>query len=151
MLMIVSIGALLIAATTAMHAVGTTAWMRVLITYFAGPGDDWRPRRSLVVLSSTAIVFVALHIAEIILWAIAYRQLVPDQLPTLESAVYFSFVTYTTLGYGDITLDEGWRLLSGIESINGILLAGWTTAMLFGIVQRTWRSQRDRDAAGTQR
>lgn len=64
----------------------------------------------------TAIVLLMLHVTEILLWALAYLFLVPgDQMATLESAVYFSFVTYTTLGYGDITLGEyEWRILSGV-------------------------------------
>jgi len=50
-------------------------------------------------------------------------------------------VTFTTLGYGDITLPEQeWRMLSGIEALNGILLVGWTTAFLFAVVQRSWSS-----------
>lgn len=73
-------------------------------------------------------------------WAVAYMSLLPDgELATFEKALYFSFVTFTTLGYGDITLSEGWRLLSGIEALNGILLVGWTTALLFAVVQRTWQ------------
>jgi hypothetical protein len=62
-----------------------------------------------------------------------------DELATFEQAAYFSFVTFTTLGYGDITLSESWRLLSGIEALNGILLVGWTTAMIFTVVQRIWQ------------
>ena len=50
--------------------------------------------------------------------------------------MYVSLVTFTTLGYGDITLDLRWRWLSGIEAMNGILLFGWTTATLFWIVQK---------------
>ena len=50
---------------------------------------------------------------------------------------YYSFITLTTLGYGDITLSEGWRILSGIEALNGLLLVGWTTALLFAIVQKS--------------
>ena len=45
----------------------------------------------------------------------------------------------TTLGYGDITLTQNWLLLSGIETLSGIMLAAWTTAMLFAIVQRAWQ------------
>lgn len=48
-------------------------------------------------------------------------------------------VTFTTLGYGDIVLGPEWRLLSGIEAINGIVLFGWSTAFLFAIVQRSWK------------
>jgi hypothetical protein len=64
-----------------------------------------------------------------------------DQLNTLEKATYFSIVTFTTLGYGDISLSEHeWRLLSGIEALTGILLVGWTTAFLFTILQRSWEA-----------
>ena len=73
------------------------------------------------------------------MWAVAYQWILPPgELANFETALYFSFVTFTTLGYGDITLSEGWRLLSGIEALNGLLLVGWTTALLFAIVQRVW-------------
>jgi hypothetical protein len=57
----------------------------------------------------------------------------------LESDVYFPAVTFTTLGYGDITLSsEQWRVLTGIEALNGVLLLGWSTALLYAVVHRTW-------------
>lgn len=55
---------------------------------------------------------------------------------TLEEALYFSTVTLTTLGYGDITLDEQWRLFASLEAANGIILFGWSTALIFAVVQR---------------
>jgi hypothetical protein len=62
-----------------------------------------------------------------------------EEIGTFEEAVYFSVVTFTTLGYGDITLaDHQWRLLSGAEALNGVLLVGWSTALLFAVVQRCW-------------
>jgi hypothetical protein len=69
-------------------------------------------------------------------------------LGTFEEAIYFSFVTFTTLGYGDITLPEIWRILSGFEALNGVLLIGWSTAMLFAVVQRTWKDTLRADAEG---
>ena len=98
------------------------------------------PKESLPTLAGTAIVLVALHAIQIGIWAITYKVLVPEgELPSFEAAAYFSFVTFTTLGYGDITLSEGWRLLSGIQALNGILLVGWSTAVLFAVVQRIWQ------------
>jgi hypothetical protein len=98
-------------------------------------------QKSLRILIFTGLILVFLHIVQIAIWALTYRALVPaGQLESLEQAVYFSFVTFTTLGYGDITLGEGWRLLSGIEAMNGILLVGWSTAVLFAVVQRVWQS-----------
>ena len=54
---------------------------------------------------------------------------------SMEQAVYFSLVTFTTLGYGDITLDAPWRILTGIEALNGVLLLGWSTALTFAVIQ----------------
>ena len=83
---------------------------------------------------------------EIVVWALAYLYLLPPNvLGTFEEATYFSFVTFTTLGYGDITLTEVWRILSGIEALNGILLIGWSTAMVFAVVQRTWKDMLNQD------
>ena len=134
------IGAVLIAITVTIHGVGTTLLVRHLSRRFLDRGGNLRPRRVLASLIDTAVVLVFLHVAEILTWAAAYRALVPeDELATLEKAVYFSFVTFTTLGYGDITLSEGWRLLSGIQALNGILLVGWSTALIFAVVQRSWQ------------
>jgi voltage-gated potassium channel Kch len=80
-----------------------------------------------------------LQLVEAIVWALAYLLMLPGDLSTFEEATYFSVVTFTTLGYGDITLVEHeWRLLSGIEALNGNLSVGWTTALLFLVVQRSW-------------
>ncbi|MGB3020865.1 MAG: potassium channel family protein, partial [Methyloceanibacter sp.] len=61
---------------------------------------------------------------------------------SFEQAVYFSTVTFTTLGFGDIILDERWRLLSSFEAANGLLMFGWSTALVFVAVK--WVYQNDR-------
>ena len=139
MLKLSLIGSALIAITITIHALGTAAWVRYLGAKHV-PALPWSGRRAMLILVSTAIIVVFLHAVEIVVWAIAYQSILPThELATFEEAVYFSFVTFTTLGYGDITLSEGYRLLSGIESLNGIILVGWTTAMLFSVVQHVWR------------
>ena len=139
MLKLSLIGSALIAITVVIHATGTTAWVKFLGRKFAGQSIA-SGRRATLVLVNTALVVFALHTVEIVVWAGAYLLLLPaHELASFEEAVYFSFVTFTTLGYGDITLSEGWRLLSGIEALNGILLVGWTTAMIFAVVQNIWR------------
>jgi hypothetical protein len=139
MLQLSLIGSALIAITVVIHATGTTAWVRYLSKKFAGESLT-TGRRATLILVNTALVVFALHTLEIVVWAGAYQLLLPvNELASFEEAVYFSFVTFTTLGYGDITLSEGWRLLSGIEALNGILLVGWTTAMIFSVVQNIWR------------
>ena len=143
MLRISLIGSVLIAITVVIHAAGTTAWVRYLGRKYTGKSIIGG-RRATLVLVNTALIVFALHAIEIVIWAGAYQILMPvNELGSFEEAVYFSFVTFTTLGYGDITLSEGWRLLSGIEALNGILLVGWTTAMIFSVVQNIWRGLAD--------
>lgn len=140
MLRPIAVGVLVIVATVVIHAVGSTWWIRLIKNRFTGLKDTMRPRSILTVLMSTALVLLSLHTLEILLWALTYILLpLKGQLPNLADSLYFSFVTFTTLGYGDITLIDSWRLLSGIEAMNGILLFGWSTAMLFAVVQRLWR------------
>jgi len=134
------IGAFLIAITVIIHGVGTTFLVRYLAQRFLDARGHWGSRYAMSALITAAIVLVMLHVLEIIVWAGVYKALVPaGELADLESAVYFSFVTFTTLGYGDITLSEGWRLLSGIQALNGILLVGWSTALMFAVVQKSWQ------------
>ena len=135
------LGALLLAATVLLHAGGTSFWLRFVVKRYGDGGPLHAPSRSFPLLTSTVVTLLVLHTAQISLWAVAYLYLIPDAaLSTAEEAIYFSFVTFTTLGYGDITLAGEWRIMSGIEALNGILLAGWSTAMLFAVVQRMWQS-----------
>lgn len=134
------IGAALVLITVIIHAAGTTWWLGVVGRRYASEDDVFHPDNALKVLTGTVLILLALHTLEIIVWAYAYLLLLPPgELGSFEEAVYFSFVTFTTLGYGDITLIQNWRLLSGIEALNGIMLVGWTTAMLFAVVQRMWQ------------
>ena len=140
MLKLSLIGTVLVAITVVIHALGTTYLVRYLSGRFLDERGKWGSRNTLVALTQTAVLLVALHALEIVLWAFLYKGLVPvGELADLETAVYFSFVTFTTLGYGDITLSEGWRLLSGIQALNGILLVGWSTALMFAVVQKSWQ------------
>ena len=146
MLELALVAILLVAATVAIHAFGTTYWIRYLAHRFAAPDGYFMAGKALPAVTWTAIVLMMLHVVEVVLWALAYLLVLPgDNLGTFEKAAYFSVVTFTTLGYGDITLVEHeWRLLSGIEALNGILLVGWTTALLFLVVQRSWATKTHR-------
>ena len=135
------IGTALVIVTVLIHGVGTLSWAYRAVSHHTDQDAMVRPGKGLHVLVGTVLVLLILHALEIVVWAYAYLLVLPSgELDSFEEAVYFSFVTFTTLGYGDITLTQGWRLLSGIEALNGIMLAGWTTALLFAFVQRTWQS-----------
>ena len=136
------VSVVLVAITVVIHAYGTHYWMRYMGHRFVAPDGNFKPRKVLPAIIWTAVTLLMLHVIEVVVWAVAYRVLTPiSSLDTFEKAMYFSVVTFTTLGYGDITLPEHeWRMLSGIEALNGILLVGWTTAFLFAVVQRSWSS-----------
>ena len=77
---------------------------------------------------------VLLHITEITAWAYAYLSM--GALSELQSALYFSAVTYTTTGYGDLVLPENSRLVGAVEALTGILMCGWSTGFFFAVVSR---------------
>ncbi len=82
---------------------------------------------------------VLLHLLEVSLWALLYTW--GHAIPDMHSALYFSSVTYTTVGYGDVVLPEGWRLAGGIEALTSILMCGWSTGFFFAILSNIYRAQ----------
>ena len=126
------LGAAMIAVTTLIQGVFTVLGIEKLRDHL-----ETRTTRSLVPSTLKLAVFVLwLFLATIIevwIWAILYLAL--GAIRTLEEAVYFATVTFSTLGFGDIVLDEKWRLLSSFEAANGLLMFGWTTALVFAAVQ----------------
>jgi hypothetical protein len=84
-------------------------------------------------------LFVA-TIIEVWAWAMLYRLI--GAVGSTEEALYFSTTTFTTLGFGDITLDDQWRLLSSFEGANGLLMFGWSTALIFAAVQKVYGTER---------
>jgi hypothetical protein len=101
--------------------------------------------RRLGLLLRLFVGVVLLHLLQIGLWAVVFWR--ADELPNLESAVYFSLATYTTIGFGDIVLGPGWRVLAGIEGLTGLLLVGWSTAFVFAVVNRMYEHWRHTHSA----
>ncbi len=79
-------------------------------------------------------IILSLHLAHICVWAGFYT--IWGVIKYFEPALYFSIVTYTTIGYGDIVLPVEWRLLGAIEGIIGILTFGWSTGVIFAVASR---------------
>ena len=88
----------------------------------------------MAIMISTVSVLMAAHAVEVIVWSLAY--LIAHAVPARGNLVYFAFVNYTTLGYGDIVPVERWRLLGPITALNGVLLIGWSTAVIFEVLRR---------------
>ena len=92
------------------------------------PGIFWIPFIVILIFITTVI--------EAVIWAVTYLGIGAFEI--LDDALYFSIVTFTTLGFGDITLSEEWRLLSSFEAANGIIIFGWSTAIFMAVVQRIY-------------
>lgn len=130
------IAAVLIVATTAIHAGGMVLAIRMM-----HPHDEHLKRlRQMHIYRVSGIVLLMFNasLLEVLLWAGTYR--LSGAIEGFEEAIYFSMVTFTTLGYGEIVLDENWRLLSAFEAANGIIMFGWTTAIILAAVQRIYFS-----------
>jgi hypothetical protein len=90
--------------------------------------------RGVVFTLGTVIAMLALHGAEI--WLFAFVYLALGAIPDLEAALYFSTISYSTVGYSDIHVLTRWRLLGAFESVLGIFLLGWSTAFFFRMIGR---------------
>ena len=89
--------------------------------------------RLIAVMIATVSILMASHASEVIVWSLVYA--VTEAAPPATDLTYFSFVTYTTLG-GDVVLLEHWRFLAPLTAMNGVLLFGWSTAVIFEIMRR---------------
>lgn len=125
---------LVVGITVVVHLVGLALLLAILRRYRRAS------RRYLVILLNGGAILVAafglfaLHSAEIWIWAGIYQLL--GAFTDFEHALYFSTSTYVTIGYGDIVLPPGLRILGAIEGASGIILIGWSTAFFFSIVDR---------------
>ena len=90
-------------------------------------------------LTSVVLLIFCSHVLHIWIWALFYLSV--GALDNLELALYFSTTCYTTLGLGDIVLDEDWRLISSFEAANGIIMFGWSAAFIFEIMSQLYKDE----------
>jgi hypothetical protein len=96
---------------------------------------QWPRSHLMAVMVATAAVLMVAHTLEVFVWALAYA--IVGAAPPGSDLLYFAFVNYTTLGYGDITPTQAWRLTGPMTAMNGILMFGWSTAVLFEVLRKT--------------
>ena len=139
----------MIALTMAIHAVGAAHWLHYIAGWQSRQGLVAGPKLMFSAVVKTSIVFLLLHFVETILWALLYIVL-PGKagLQSVPEAIYFSMITFSTLGYGDITLNADWNFLSGMEAMVGIVAFGLTTALLFAVIQRVWKVNKHASESG---
>ena len=94
-----------------------------------------------VMIATVSILMVA-HASEVLIWALTYR--LTGAAPVHSDLVYFAFVNYTTLGYGDVIPVERWKLLGPMTAMNGVLLFGWSTAVIFEVLRKAMTSKAEK-------
>jgi hypothetical protein len=121
------LGTAVIAATVVIHTVGLIEVTRLTAILTDRLRIDHRRSR---IVAMVAIVLGAFAVMTIEVWLWAAVHLAIGTFPDLESALYFSIVSFSTLGYGDLVPPDGWRVFAALEGVNGFLLIGWSTAYL---------------------
>lgn len=144
MIINILIGLFVIGITVVIQGYGTGYWMKYLDNNYFNLSNSIFEKRSIRTVIFTSFFLLLLHFLQAAIWAFIYF-ILPEitEFETFEKAIYFSLVTFTTLGYGEITIGESNRILAGFEAINGILLIGWSTAFMFSVVQSIWKRTDD--------
>lgn len=132
-------GFILVSLCVVVHTFGLVLLADWLIRHPAKVEPQFRISRYSRLLISVFAVITLLHLVETFIWAAFYD--LWGHFSDLETSWYFSLGSYTTIGYGDVVLPAKWRLLGGIEGINGVLLCGLSAAFLFGIVNQMFESR----------
>ncbi len=126
-----AIASAMVAVTVGLHFVGLATLIAILRAGFATRWREGSAYRRGAIILFTVFGLVLLHSVEIWVYAILFMGL--GQFHDLETALYFSTSSFSTIGYGDVVIDQPHRLIAAIEGANGFLLIGWSTAFLVSV------------------
>jgi hypothetical protein len=123
------IGLCLMALCVMIHATGVVLAFRWIQLRMHPIGGRYWPAVWLLIRVAGYTILV--HLVQIVVWAFFYTW--KGGMPDLATACYFSAVTYTTTGYGDLVLPQEWRLVGGVEALTGIMMCGLSTGFFFAV------------------
>lgn len=144
MFKILVIGFSIVAINVVLQALTTTYWVKSILRNLDKWHKEINKRRMAGLLIFSFFLLTLLHTIQALIWAAIMYQipLIQPDFANFWDTFYFSIVTFTTLGYGDMTISSEWKLLSGIEAINGIMLIAWSTALMYSLIQNIFRTIR---------
>jgi hypothetical protein len=133
------LGSIAISVTIAIEVAAMEIAMKILGR--VGPWLSTPPytHKTMISLIGVTLWLLGAISASVWVWAALYIGI--GEFHSLEPALYFSVVAFTTLGFGDIILPLEWRLLSGLCAANGLLLFGLSAAFLVEFIRQMWQSQ----------
>ena len=144
------ISMMMVIATTAVHLIGLTALIALMRWREDHTAHVTSPFKQFGLVMVIMLALFMLHMVQVLMFTALY--LVIEPFSSFEEALYFSTVTFTTVGYGDVILESEWRMVAAIESAIGFLLLGWSTAFLIQVVSRMrtvefrWLERREDEA-----
>ena len=129
----------LVGAAASVCNIAIHALVMVIVIKVTRIADELATRyqtlRLIAVMIAAVTVLMIAHLAEVLVWSLTY--VIFGVAPEGADIVYFAFVNYTTLGYGDVTPVVRWHLLGPMTAMNGVLLFGWSTAVIFEVLRMT--------------
>lgn len=125
--------------TVILHAVGTVHVVIPRSGVWPQRMDSQVQLRPVWILTRLVSMLLALHLLEMVVWATAYSS--AGVFANIETSLYFSLKSYTTVGYGDVLPPASWRLLGPIEAAVGVLMLGWSTSIIVATVQRIYNKR----------
>ena len=137
MLLHLSASTLLVIVTVLFHGTGLALFARILRQELREERLHHIPSFSLRTMFFTLGLVLALFVLHgIEIWLYAFFYLIVGAIGDLETAVYYSTISYAGIGYDDRYIVPAWRLVAAIEGINGLLLLGWSTAFFVTMITR---------------
>ena len=130
-------GLALIVLKVVIHVIGLALIYERVVHVLSGAMEHRRfLARFVVVIGVAALLATLVHGIEVANWAAAYRLL--GALPNNKSAMLYSLRAMTSYGHTNLFLEDQWQLMGALEALNGMLLFGLTTAVLFAMIQKVW-------------
>jgi len=132
---------LLTILTVTLHGLGT----HLALTYGTrlAPGAPPGRLRTGGRMALVVVTLLLSHLLEAGIWAAAYY--LEGTLADLPTALYYSLTCYSTVGFGDVVLPAPARMLGPIESVVGVLMLGWSTAVIVTVVEQMHRPAHQAD------
>ncbi|MCB1494367.1 MAG: two pore domain potassium channel family protein [Bauldia sp.] len=127
-------GAALLALSAMLYVVTMVPTSRLVTREADHPEKPLGSTRAILLVGVVALAVVFGHTVVVWIWSTAF--VLSGALPNMEQSVYFTLVTYTTLGYGDLTLSEEFRVFGTMAAVTGLLNFGISTAFLVGVISR---------------
>ena len=131
-------GSLVLGICTMVHLIVLMGWVKSLRWFQASSAALFIKKSQVIVIASALVGIILAHTLQVWMWAASLIAL--GALESFSDAIYFSIVTYTTVGYGDFTLGPDFRIFGAMASVTCLLGFGISTAFLVGLLEKMFSS-----------